>query len=234
MRMRGWKRFATLNTTDASGQIADGEIANTLKLPENAGMVLVANEHFNPTDTSVSAQLAKIKASAPQALIVWSPGTPFGTALHGLQDVGLDVPVLTTSANMVVDQMKSYASYTPKEVYFQGTRYVAGVVDPASSKPMATFVAAMKANGIPQDFQSGIAWDPGMIVIDALRKLGPNATAAELHDYLEKLSGYVGVTGTYDFRDGKQRGLNVDDLLIMRWDPAKAGFTPVSKLGGGL
>jgi branched-chain amino acid transport system substrate-binding protein len=234
MRMRGWTRFATLNTTDASGQIADREIANTMKLPENSGLVMVANEHFNQTDTSVTAQVAKIKAAAPQALIVWSPGTPFGTALHAIGDVGLDVPVLTTSANMIVAQMKSYGSYLPKDVYFQGTRYIAGVPDAKDLKVMQTFSAAMKANGIPQDFQAGIAWDPAMIVIDALRKLGPNASAADLHAYIEKLGAYVGITGTYDFRDGNQRGLTLNDLLIERWDPDKSDFVAVSKLGGGL
>jgi branched-chain amino acid transport system substrate-binding protein len=234
MRMRGWTRFATLNTTDASGQIADREIANTMKLPENSGLVMVANEHFNQTDTSVSAQVAKIKAAAPQALIVWSPGTPFGTALHGIGDVGLDVPVFTTSANMIVAQMKSYGSYLPKDVYFQGTRYIAGVPDAKDLKVMQTFSAAMKANGIPQDFQAGIAWDPAMIVIDALRKLGPNATAADLHAYIEKLGAYVGITGTYDFRDGNQRGLTVNDLLIERWDADNSDVVAVSKLGGGL
>ena len=234
MRMRGWKRFATLNTTDASGQIADNEIANTLKLPENKDLVMVANEHFNQSDTSVSAQVTKIKSASPQALIVWSPGTPFGTALHAIQDVGLDVPVMTTSANMIVAQMKSYGSYLPKEVYFQGTRYIAGVPDAKDLKVMQTFSAAMKANGIPQDFQAGIAWDPAMIVIDALRKLGPSASSADLHAYIEKLTAYVGITGTYDFRDGNQRGLTVNDLLIMRWDNDKSDFVAVSKLGGGL
>ena len=234
MRMRGWKRFATLNTTDASGQIADNEIANTLKLPENKDLVLVANEHFNQSDTSVSAQVTKIKSASPQALIVWSPGTPFGTALHAIQDVGLDVPVMTTSANMIVAQMKSYGSYLPKEVYFQGTRYIAGVPDAKDLKVMQTFSTAMKANGIPQDFQAGIAWDPAMIVIDALRKLGPSASSADVHAYIEKLTSYVGITGTYDFRDGNQRGLTVNDLLIMRWDSEKSEFVAVSKLGGGL
>jgi branched-chain amino acid transport system substrate-binding protein len=234
MRLRGWKRFATLNTTDASGQIADAEIANTLKLPENNGMVMVASEHFNQTDTSVSAQIAKIKAVAPQALIVWSPGTPFGTALHGIGDVGLDVPVMTTSANMIVAQMKSYAGYLPKDVYFQGTRYVANAPADKPSKPLDAFSAAMKAANIPQDFQAGIAWDPALIVIDALRKLGPAATGADVHAYIEKLTSYVGIAGTYDFHDGNQRGLTVNDLLIMRWDNDKSDFAPVSKLGAGL
>jgi branched-chain amino acid transport system substrate-binding protein len=232
-RGRGWTKFATLNTTDASGQIADADIANALKLPENKDMQLVVAEHFNATDTGVSAQIAKIKAAAPQAIIVWAPGTPFGTALHGINDVGLDIPVMTTSANMIVNQMKSYAGFMPKDVYFQGVQYIAGIPPHVKdTKPLQVFTAAMKSAGIPQDFQSGIAWDPAMIVVDALRKLGPNASASDLHDYLEKLHDYTGIAGVYDFRDGNQRGLTVDDTLIMRWDPDKTDFVSVSKYGG--
>jgi branched-chain amino acid transport system substrate-binding protein len=232
-RGRGWKKFATLNTTDASGQIGDSDIANALKLPENKDMTLVDAEHFNPTDTSVTAQVSKIKAAGPQALIVWSPGTPFGTALHGIQDVGLDLPIMTTSANMIVNQIKSYAAFLPKEVYFQGVAYIAGLPPHVKDqRPLQVFSAAMKANGIPQDFQSGIAWDPAMIVIDALRKLGPTATTAQLLDYIEKLHNYAGIAGTYDFTDGNQRGLTVDDTLIMKWDPEKNDFVASSKYGG--
>jgi branched-chain amino acid transport system substrate-binding protein len=232
-RGRGWTKFATLNTTDASGQIADADIANALKLPENKDMQLVVAEHFNATDTGVTAQVSKIKAAGPQAIIVWAPGTPFGTALHGINDVGLDIPVMTTSANMIVNQMKSYAGFMPKDVYFQGVQYIAGIPPHVKdTKPLQAFTAAIKAAGIPQDFQSGIAWDPAMIVVDALRKLGPNASASDLHDYLEKLHDYTGIAGVYDFRDGNQRGLTVEDTLIMRWDPEKTDFLSVSKYGG--
>jgi branched-chain amino acid transport system substrate-binding protein len=231
-RLRGWKRIASLNTTDASGAIADGDIAAALKEPENHDVSLVAAEHFNPADTSVTAQVAKIKAAGPQAIIVWTPGTPFGTALHGLADVGLDVPVMTSSANMVVGQLKTYASIMPKELFFQGVPFIEGVPHDKLSAPLQAFSAAIAAAGMQQDFQSGIAWDPAMIVVDALRKLGPEATANQLHAYLENLHDYVGISGTYDFRGGNQRGLTIDDVVITRWDPSSAKITTVAMHGG--
>ena len=228
---KGWKRIATLNTTDASGQIGDRDIASVMAMPEFKDMTMLATEHFSAADTSVTAQVAKIKALNPQAIIIWAPGTAFGTALHAVTDIGLDVPVATTSANMIIAQMKSYASFVPKNVLFQGVPYIAGAVH-KDSPAMAAYAAGMKDNGMPQDFQTGMAWDPAMIVIDALRKIGPNATAEQLRAYLEGLHGYTGITGTYDFRDGSQRGLGVDSTLIMRWDPDKLDFVSVSKSGG--
>ncbi len=229
---RGWKNIATLNTTDGSGQIADADIARNLALPEFKDMKLVAAEHFNPTDTSTTAQLSKIKALNPQAIILWAPGTPFGTALHGVQDVGLNIPVATTSANMVTKQIESYAAFMPKDVYFQGLAYIAGVPHRTETRQYQVFTTAIKEAGISQDFQGGMVWDPAMIVIDALRKIGPAATPEQLRNYLETVHGYQGITGTYDFRDGSQRGLGPENLLIMRWDPDKSDFVSVSKMGG--
>jgi len=91
-------------------------------------MSLLATEHFSAADTSVTAQVSKIKALNPQAMIIWAPGTAFGTALHAVSDLGLDVPIATTSANMIIAQMKTYAAFVPKTVLFQGVQYVAGAV----------------------------------------------------------------------------------------------------------
>jgi branched-chain amino acid transport system substrate-binding protein len=228
---KGYNKIATLNTTDASGQIGDRDIAAVLQYPEFKDMTLLTAEHFSAADTSVTAQVSKIKALAPQAIIIWAPGTAFGTALHAVSDIGLTVPVATTSANMIIAQMKSYASFVPKDVLFQGVPYVANAAH-KDSPAMAMYASAMKDNSMPQDFQTGMAWDPAMVVIDALRKIGPTATAAQLHTYLEGLHDYTGITGTYDFRDGSQRGLTVNSTLIMRWDPDKSDFVSVSKAGG--
>jgi branched-chain amino acid transport system substrate-binding protein len=230
-RGKGWKKIATLNTTDASGQIGDRDIASVMAEPEFKDMTMLATEHFSNTDTSVTAQLSKIKALGPQAMIIWAPGTAFGTALHGFTDLGMDVPVATTSANMIVAQMKTYSAFVPKTVLFQGVQYIAGAAH-KDSPAMATYANGMKDAGMVQDFQTGMAWDPAMIVIDALRKLGPAATADQLHTYLEGLHGYTGITGTYDFRDGSQRGIGVESTMIMKWDPEKLDFVTASKPGG--
>lgn len=79
----------------------------------------------------------------------------------------------------------------------------------------------------------GIAsWDPAMLVVTALRKLGTGATAAQLRDYLDNVRGFVGVNGPYDFRAMPQRGLSENSLLIVRWDPARNEAVAVSKCGG--
>lgn len=233
-RDRGWRRIALLTTTDASGQLAQDQFAEALALPENRDVTLVAKETFNPGDISVAAQFARMKAANPQALALWAPGTPFGTALRGAAQAGLHLPIMTTSANMAYAQIKQYAGFMPDDVYFQGLAYMAGSAAnaPVARDAQRRFLAAMGQPRQTPDTQSGIAWDPAMIVIDALRKLGPGATAKQLHDYLESLHGYGGICGVYDFRGGNQRGLSTQNTIVTRWDPDKQTWVAVSRFGG--
>lgn len=124
LRLRNFKRLASLNTTDASGLDGDNQIHTALALPENADVSLVAAEHFNPSDISVSAQIARIKASGAQAILCWTTGTPFGTALRSVTDAGLDVPVITHSGNASNLEMEQFASILPRQVYFIGYRFL--------------------------------------------------------------------------------------------------------------
>jgi branched-chain amino acid transport system substrate-binding protein len=233
-RQRGWQRVATLTSTDATGQDADDGLAAAFKLPENRSLALVIAEHFNPTDQSVTAQLARIKAQNPQVIIIWTAGTPFGTALLALQQSGMDdIPIATTGANTVHSQLAQYANLLPQNLYFAGPGFLAGVGGNAQShQAIRTFLAAMKAHGVPIDNQSGIAWDPGMITIDALRALGTNASAKALRDWVEGLRNYGGIQGDYNFADGNHHGLTANNVLITRWNPTTSALDAVTGMGG--
>lgn len=235
-RMKGWTKIALMTSTDASGQDAEKGINLNLALPENADVKVVAREHFNPTDVSVSAQIENIKAARPQAFIAWSTGSPIGTIFKGIVQAGLDVPVGTTDGNMTFAQMTQYAAFLPKQLFIPAAEWAMHGTDlkrePAVLAAQERFDAAFKAGGVTPDVASALAWDPAMIVIDALRKLGPTATAAQLREYISHLKGYAGVDGIYDFERVPQRGLDVNDAVVTLWDPAKKNWQVVSQPAG--
>ncbi len=232
-REKGWKKFGLLASQDASGQDGVTNVAEALKLPENGGMQLVDTERYAASDVSATAQLTRIKAAGPQALIIWAPGTPFATALRAVQDVGLDVPIVTTSANQVAKQLEQYSAFMPKELYFTGVTYAAGIAQNAQVKHQQdVYNAAMKAAGVETDLQSGMTWDAGLITVDALRKLGPAATGAQIRDYIAALKNYPGILGVYDFTKVPQRGTTIDDAVMQRW--TGNGWATSSSFGGAL
>jgi branched-chain amino acid transport system substrate-binding protein len=138
---------------------------------------------------------------------------------------------------MVKAQLEQYKGLIPKELLFTGV--LVNAHDDLGRGPIkaaqTVYLDAFKAAGIPNpDFPHTLAWDPAMLVIDAYRKLGPNATAQQFRDYINTLHGWAGINGIYDFRDGTQHGVGQNAVVMVRYDEAKATFVPVSKRGGYL
>jgi branched-chain amino acid transport system substrate-binding protein len=232
-REKGWKKIALLATQDASGQDGVNDVNEAIKLPENSAMQLVDTERYTGSDVSATAQVTRIKAAGPQMLIIWAPGTPFATALRAVQDVGLEVPIVTTSANMVAKQLEQYSAFMPKELYFPGVTYAAGIAqNPRVKKQQDVYNAAMKAAGVTTDLQTGMTWDAGLITVDALRKLGPTATGAQIRDFIANLKDYPGILGVYDFNKIPQRGSGIEDTVMQRW--TGTGWSTSSSFGGAL
>lgn len=233
-RDRGWKKIAFIATNDASGQEADSNFRALMKLPENAGLQIVAYEHFAPGDVSVSAQVAKIKASGAQALVVWAAGVAIATVFHGLHDADLNVPVVTSFAMQEYSAMDQFASILPAPLYFASSKWPAYELmrpGPVKSR-LEAFFRSFKAAKIEPDAGDQLAWDPALIIVDALRKLGPNAKAEQIQKYIESLHGFAGTSGTYDFVTGDQRGLGRRDVILSEWTPSKRAWIAVSDAGG--
>jgi branched-chain amino acid transport system substrate-binding protein len=234
---RGWKRVAVITSTDASGTEFGSALTAALQGADGKNLTLVDSERFNVADVSVAGQMAKIKASTPDVLITWTAGSGFGTLLHGIQDGGLAMPVAACNCNMIHAQLHQYASFLPKELYFPGVRPIvegavaAGPVRNAQS----TFFGAMKANGVARpDMAYILPWDPALLIVDALRHVGPNATPDEVRAYLETSHGFAGINGLYDFRDNLNRGIGESNAMMTKLDPSTEGFTAVSQAGGHI
>ncbi len=234
LRLKGWKRLALILSTDATGQDAENGIKSALTLPENKDMQVVESAHFNITDVSVSAQIENIKAANPQALIAWSTGAPIATILKGLVQAGLDVPVVSTASNMTYQQMEQYSGFMPKEFLIAAPQWV--VTDPSQLPPGVVaahkvYFDAFAAAGLTPDQASLLPWDAAMFVVMALRKLGTDATAHQIRDFIANQRNLAGVEGLYDFVKVPQRGLDVSDAVMTEWDPVAKFWVAVSTAG---
>jgi len=234
MAQRGLNRIGLITSTDASGQDGEKSIDAALAEPGNRDLAIIAREHFATADITVAAQVARIKAAAPQAVIVWSTGTGFGTFLRNWHETGTDIPVLTTPGNQTYEQMTAYADFLPHELLFCSGPYAAP--DQVTDRTMKGAVQALydslaRIKARP-GFPAQTPWDPGLLVVSAYRKLGTDATAEQIREYLAGLKGWIGESGRYDFTAVPQRGLDGSTTVMVRWDPAKNTWVAASKLGG--
>jgi len=235
-RMKGWTKIATLNNTDATGQQNDKATDLVAALPENKAVKLVAREHFNPADISVAAQIERIKASGAEAIIAGVTGSPAATVFKGMVQAGLDIPVSPTSGNEVVAQMEQWKDFLPKGLVMGSAVFPEhdGIwkLDPRIEAAQRDMYAALKAHGEKPDNLVATCWDAGLIVVDALRTLGPNATAKQIRDYIANLTNFAGVDGFYNFKENPERGLGPDSAIVVRYDPAAKAFVWLTQPGG--
>ena len=224
MKNRGWKKVAFLFSTDSSGVDGEKVVDAAFQSPDAKGVSLAVAEHFGITDLSVVAQMARIKAAQPEALYVWASGTASQTALRGVHDAGLNIPIIISYSNATAAQMATFKGFMPAELLSSGLPSMVAPDQLPTGKlrdAVTQYYAAFKAAGMQPDVTQATPWDAAGIVVGALRKLGPNATAAQVRSYIANLSGYTGVTGTYDFKAIPQRGINWKAVIMTRWDPAR-------------
>jgi branched-chain amino acid transport system substrate-binding protein len=234
LKAKGVRRVALLQTTDAGG--VDGEQAarDALRYPDLQELQIVATEHFAPADISVAAQITRIKAATPDAVVMYITGPSVGTALRGLFESGYDGWVLTSGSNASKQQIGSYRNFLPDKLIFGTVGFqMQGVLPPGVRVAKATYLDTVHQLGIADPTVGNIIpWDPLMIVVDGLRKYGPGASAAQMRDYILHLKNWPGINGVYDFTRGDQRGLDTRSTGAMRYDKATGDFVILSRPGG--
>ncbi|HLI25376.1 MAG TPA: ABC transporter substrate-binding protein, partial [Acidimicrobiales bacterium] len=234
---KGWHHIGAITSTDASGQDGWKSIQKAVS-GSNGAVTVTDHETFAPTAVSVTTQLSKIKATNPQALMVWTTGTPFSTVAKGMQQVGLNLPTMTTNGNESYKELTSISSELPSQLYFPSSQFQVppSQLNSAAATAVTNFVSAMKAAGQPvPDEGDALAWDPGLIFISALKKVGINASASKIHSYIASLSDFEGVNGTYNFTDPSvpdNRGLTIQSVYITQWNSSSDNWVAVSGPAG--
>ena len=235
-RQRGWTHIATITSTDATGQEIEQGFDAALKQPENADMHIDARTRFTIGDVSTTAQIERMKSVNPQAVIAWSTGSAIAGIFKGLIQAGLEVPVVTTTGNMVNDVMRQFDAFLPKTLYIPVTAFAPHeglyTLDPRVEAQQKSFYALAQETKLPVDYMAAGVWDPLLMLTDALRSLGPNATAPQVRDWLAGQTAWAGINGLYDFTRTPQRGLEEKDAVMTRWDRQAGTWISVSEPGG--
>jgi branched-chain amino acid transport system substrate-binding protein len=231
---RGWHRLAAIAPADATGQDIGNQFDTLIASGRFPKLTIVDRERFTPGDVSVTAQIARIKTFNPDAILVQTVGSSTGTVLRALQDVGLDIPVISNLGNLLHAQLAGYTTIMPREIYFTSPRFIARDVSragPVRDQQLA-FYRAFNAQNIDPDVGHNTAWDASRILIEALRHEGPTASPKQLLDYIESLHGFAGTDGIFDYRGGDQRGVGLSSIVIARWNAHKNTWETVSEPGG--
>jgi branched-chain amino acid transport system substrate-binding protein len=226
-KAKGITKVAIVHTTDASG--TDGGRA-AKEAANGAGVKVASQVTYDPEAVSVISQLQQAMASHPQALVLWATGTPVGVALKGIQQLGIDLPVMTTDGNLANTFLERIADYTPEKLLIPATRdfwwQTLAKTDPAYKLESDYHKKYQAKYGEQPDFGPGVAYDAVLLMAEALKN-AKSTDASDIKAALEKIDNFEGVVGTYHMSADDHRGLSVKDVGMVQAKDGK--FTYVGR-----
>ena len=210
---QGVKRIAILTVSNVFG---DSGRQQLLQQAGDYGYEMVADERFGPKDTDMTPQLTKLRSLKPEAIICWGTNPGPAVIAKNMRQLGIKIPLY-----------QSHGVASKKFIELAGAA-ADGIVLPAGK----ILVAADLPDSDPQkatlqkyitDYEAkykmavsgfgGYAWDGLQILAKALEKAGSDR--AKIRDEIEKVAGYVGISGIFRFSPQDHNGLNKEEAFVI-------------------
>lgn len=213
MKEKGMKRVALITGTTGFGA---GGRQKLQEMAPKYGIEIVADETYEPSDTDMTAQLTKIKAKNPDALVNWSIVPAQSIMMKNMKQLGMTTQLFQSHGFGNYNYLKA-AGEAAEGVIFPAGRALApeGLDD---SNPQKGLLVSLKQKYEARYEDSlstfaGHAWDALMLVVEACEKSG--ATPAQIRDYIEQKQNFVGTGGVFSFSAEDHTGLQKDSLEML-------------------
>jgi len=228
MKMKDMKLSKAGIITGTTGFGLEGR-KQLLKLAEEMGIEIVADETYPPTATDMTAQLTKIKASGAEAVINWSIVPAQTIVPKNMKQLRMDIPFFQSHGFGNV-RFAEDCGAAGEGIMFPAGRILA-VEDLPDDHPQKAPCLKYK-----QDYEArfkepvstfgGHAYDAIMIVFKAIEKAGPDR--AKVRDAIEATKGFAGTGGVFNMSPTDHNGLGMDALEWLTVKDSK--FTLLSKV----
>lgn len=213
LKKKNIKKIAFINDSNAFG--ASGR-DQWVRLSRPAGIVTIDEESFGSNDTDMTPQLTKIRAKNPQAVICWGTNPGPAVVARDMRRLGMK-QLLVMSHGISNSTFIKLAGKDANGVVFpSGKIIVASQVpkgDPQRNVLMGYEAAFQKAYGKPATHFGGHAWDAFQLVVDALKKVGPNR--AKIRSTIEHRRNFVGIDGVFNFSPRDHNGLDKSAFALV-------------------
>ena len=225
LKERKVTKVAMLSDSTGYGVSGKEELERQAK---GGGFQLVAMETFGPTDTDMTAQLVRIKASGAQAVLVWN-ATPTGAiVVKNFRQIGLDAIQIHSTAFQST-RLLALAGDAADGVYVTGHKLAIADRLPASDpqkKVITEYIDAFtkRFGRAPTIF--GALTQDGLTMLLKVMQEGASSREA-IRDALENISSHVGAAGMYKMSPTDHNGFLVESMRMLRIE--KGGFSPASR-----
>ncbi len=222
------KKTALLYDTNPFG--TDGKNVVEAEAPD-FGLEVVVSEGYqtDESEEGMDTHLTNIMTYDPEVVVVWGTNPGPAKIAKRMRDKGIDLPYVGSHgiANQAFIELAGEAA--------NGVVFPAGkmliyeqVLEPGTEE--YDFIkdfsdAYFEEYGEQINTFAGHGWDAILIITEALKRAGVDATPAELRDEIEATEGLVGTAGIFTYTVEDHNGLTPDDLTMVeiiesKWEPA--------------
>lgn len=206
MQNAGIKKIGVLTVANAFGESGKNQLLNQAK---DFGIEVVLAESFGAKDTDTTAQLTKIKAAAPEAIVCWGTNPGPAVVAKNAKQLKIDIPLY-----------QSHGVASPKFIELAGDA-AEGIILPTGKILVTDLLPDTDVQKtILQQYQAdysakynanvsgfgGYAYDAVNLLAGALQ--GSNGDRKAIREALETTRGYIGVTGEFNFSEKDHNGLS--------------------------
>ncbi len=189
VKERGCRRIVDLRVNDRYGRMGIKIFNDSVR---RLGFPVAQEMRFLPGDRSFDTQVARIRAVEPDAVVFWGEAADVGHAAAALRKAGIKAPFF--GPDRLLDRAYLEAAGDAAE----GTTITAPLDPNRTDEVWKEFRHRFEKRwGTAPDAFAAYAYDGARILIDAVRRAGPNRFA--IRDAMASVKRYDGVAGTMLF-----------------------------------
>lgn len=220
VQANGITKVASLYVNNSYGE--DGRDA-IRQAAEELGVEIILEETFEASDTDMTAQLTKIKASDAEALLVTGLPPAASILTKQFRELGLAMPLVHNHGIGMKPFIDLAGAENAEGVVFPIGKLVAvDALDDADPQKavLQQFITDYEGyTGNPASTFAGHAWDGLQITLKAIETMPAGLSLAEqrayIRDAIEQME-FVGTAGVYKFSPEDHVGLSPDDVVTVR------------------
>jgi branched-chain amino acid transport system substrate-binding protein len=219
MKTKNIKKIGLITVENSFGESGKKQLQE--QAPK-AGYEIVAAETFGGKDTDMTAQLTKIRSAQPDAIVCWGTNPGPAVVARNVQQMNIKVP-LYQSHGVASPKFIELAGDAAEGIILPTGKILVANQLPDSDPQKAVLLRYIedyeKRFKTPVSGFGGYAYDALNLFAKALK--GTEGDSQKIRDNLEKLSGHVGISGTFNFTAQDHNGLGEDAFVMVQIQDGK-------------
>ncbi len=207
----GVKTFAALVVNSEYGESGMAVVERSVEEAGNA-IAMVAKEYYNSTDVDYSAQIAKLIAASPDAILLYSNTNEASIAIGQVRSRGYE-GYLMGPEGCASSEIRNVAGDAAEGLLFVSPYVIPDEVDEALNDVEKDFLTRYieKYGEMVISDTAYRAYDGACLLFEAMKHCEDPSDPQQIRDAFVQIKGFEGIGGTFDYT-----GLSGDGLFTVR------------------